>query len=831
MLTNLRLTVAGLLVGQMAVLGLAAEPPADAVARADAALAERVAHLAQLSIGGRAITPETLRQTAAMIEAAMRLAPNELRFARLAAEAALQLRDTDAAIAAFKAIKHIDPDDQVAQIRLIDLYISRMETADQRLEYLKRLVDSNGIPSEVRSHAAYLAALVQLERDSRGDALRYLDEALKLYPLSPEALQKKWELTAGQLPPKAQVELLLTMLKSNPAQPGIMADIGRLLGDAGLAEASLRWYGMAMDLGRAVGRGIDGQDVTRYLSQLVITDQSIMAEQVLTKLLESNPGNVDAAFLAMLIQRRSGNPEKLKKAIEDARNSLAALAENLHQRIAPAGEATSATQAAPDLDITADVNALVELKDPDLSAAYASLLGDLAWVNCYFEPRPEEAQNYITLLQRLVPADSSLVTRLQGWQLLATNRIDEAKQKLAAVADQDPIAKLGLILIMEKDAAQKEQVREEARKLFSQHPSGLLGAIIVDALRDKIEAGPGKGLPIPDSSGEIVELLEQFPVAWLDFISKPGSFYSLKAEPLKVAHGFAEPILTQVTIKNLGAFPITIAQDGALRPDLWFDLQLRGLVQQGIQGVTFERLGRVVVLQPGQSTSQVLRVDQGQVSTLLNSNPSVSIPLYFSVFTNPITLPTGISPGPGGQRVQFTRVVNRVATPLSNDQVISAALAGLAGGTPEQRMSAADLITTYAIALQTQKDEKLRAAGLEMVAAIRKSAARDEFGAVRAWSFLMLPRLASTSEQREEIIREMLVGQQWTERLLGLFAVQSFDQSKWKELASPLAQSDPDVTVKKLAQAIVDFADSPAATQPATQPDESAAATQAASGQ
>jgi tetratricopeptide (TPR) repeat protein len=803
---------------------------ADAEAKANAALAERIAHLAQLSLRGRPITPETLRQTAAMLEAAMRLAPGELRHARLAAEAALQMRDSETAINAFKAIKRIDPDDQVAHIRLMDLYVSRMETADQRLDYLSRLIGSEGIHSEVRSHAAYLSALTQLERDRRGDADRLLDEALKLFPLSPDALQKKWELSAEDMPPDKRVELLMAMLMSNPAQPGIMADLGGILGDLGLAEQSLRWYAMAMELGRAVGRGIEGDDVTRYLSQLVITDQSTMAEQVLTRLLESNPGNVDAAFLGMLIQRRSGNPEKLQKALDDARNALATLAQNLHQRISPAAETTSATQEAPALDLAADVKALLELKDPELTAVYASLLGDLAWVNCYFTQKPDEAQNYVALLQQLVPADSTLLARLEGWQLLASNRVDEAKVKLSAVADRDPIAALGMILIREKDPAEKQRVRDDARKLFEQNPSGLMGAIIVDTLRDRIEAG--KGLPVPPSSEAVRDMVEKFPTAWLEFIAKPNSFYSLKAEPLKVAHGFAEPVLAQVTIKNIGEFPITIAQDGALRPDLWFDLQLRGLVQQGIQGVTFDRLGQVLVLQPGKTVSQVLRVDQGQVSSLLNSNPSVSIPLYFSVFTNPITLPTGISPGPGGQRVQFTRVVNRIATPLANEQVVNAAIAALSGGPPEQRMAAADLLTAYAMALLAQKDEKFRATGQEMIAAIKKSSTRDQFGAVRAWSSLMLPRLTSSDEQREQLIGQMLAGEQWTERLLGLFAVQSFDHAKWKQLASPLAEGDPDPTVKKLAQAIVEFADSPASTQPATQPAEGAAAPpQAASGQ
>src|SRR5687768_10319402 len=154
----------------------------------NAAMAEHFAQLAQLAVATRAITPETLRQSIALLKAAAKLNPTEVRFARLLAEAALQAGDTDTAYDAYKAVTKIDANDVGAQLRLIDLHAGRQQSADKRLEYLNGVYKHDGFTAEVRAHAAFVAAQTHFERAESTDAVRMLDEALRLSPLSPEAL-------------------------------------------------------------------------------------------------------------------------------------------------------------------------------------------------------------------------------------------------------------------------------------------------------------------------------------------------------------------------------------------------------------------------------------------------------------------------------------------------------------------------------------------------------------------------------------------------------------------------------------------------------------------
>src|SRR5688500_12187717 len=94
---------------------LGAGPATAPVDPGNAAMAEHFAQLAQMAVSTRAITPETLRQSVALLKAATKLKPTEVRFARLLAGAALQAGDTDTAYAAYCAIKDLVPTDRGAQ--------------------------------------------------------------------------------------------------------------------------------------------------------------------------------------------------------------------------------------------------------------------------------------------------------------------------------------------------------------------------------------------------------------------------------------------------------------------------------------------------------------------------------------------------------------------------------------------------------------------------------------------------------------------------------------------------------------------------------------------
>jgi tetratricopeptide (TPR) repeat protein len=807
------------------VLLLAAAP--SALARNDdpdgaKMLAENYAQLAQLTLATRAITPETLDQAIALLKGARKLNPDEARFARLLAEAALQAGKVDDAIEAYDAIyRRIDPSDIVAQIRLMDLHVGKMQTADARLSYLKTIMEAAGIASEVRSHAAYLISKILLDRAQPQEALERLEESLRLFPLSPEALKLKYDLVGDAGTPRDRVALLLDMLRSNPAQPGVMAQLASELADIGMTDQAMNWYGSAISIVQRIGRGITPEDLDRFASLLLIAGQVGPAQQWTERLLKTDAKDVDAAFLALIIARRAGDAELLEKARTEADQALLGRASTIRQQLEGAPVDASATQpaAGAEVNVPEDVKKLLEVGDVQLTAAYASTLADLAWKYIYFDDKPANAEPVITSLRQLLPPDSITLTRLDGWSYLTSGRPREARVKLSAVADRDPLAQLGLIRLMEQDPAEKPAAIEAARQLMDQNPSGLLGAIIHDALRDmKRKLPPGQQPALSAEAEEVKAVLDAFPRKWLEFLDKPQDFYQLRGETLKVSHEFGEPIIARITFSNIGPYDITIGPDAAIRPDVWIDASIRGIVQQMYPGVAYDRLTQRVVLKPRQQFSQNVRVDQGQLLSTLHNSATVSVPIFLSVFDNPIMTPGGPAPAPGGQRQPFMKVVNRQGVRFQPES-IGKALKDLAQGAGDLQMRSINLLLWFVVGIQQIQDPNQRAMAGDILAAVRK-AGNDPNPHLRSWAnFMLLGILDQASRKR--IVEEMLSDEVWSARLLGLSSImQRFEPAEWKALAGPLASSDPDPIVRDFAVAIVAFADNPAATQPSTQPSE-----------
>ena len=221
------------------------------------------------------------------------------------------------------------------------------------------------------------------------------------------------------------------------------------------------------------------------------------------------------------------------------------------------GKTAATTQPNTQVDIAGDIKKLTDANDPNFSSAYAAGLADLAWLEIYFNGKTADAQPYIAALRQLLSADSVTITRLEGWSYLTDGKKDEAKVKLSAVADRDPLSGLGMIRI-ETGEVPADRVNVAARRLLSENPNGLVGAMLIESLRDRVSM-----MPQSENAAEVHAELDKFPMEWLDFLDpqKVKLMYSIKAEPLKIAHAYGEPIIARITIMNTGNFDLTVARD------------------------------------------------------------------------------------------------------------------------------------------------------------------------------------------------------------------------------------------------------------------------------
>src|SRR5690606_20159209 len=122
--------------------------------------------------------------------------------------------------------------------------------------------------------------------------------------------------------------------------------------------------------------------------------------------------------------------------------ALGSAQQALLDRLAEVRKAGNITPGPGALDLSADLQMLGgDNVDPELQAAYASAVADLAWFELYFKGPGEQTDRLLAFLRSMAPADSATLARLEGWNFLLRNRPDEARVKLEAAAGRDPLAK------------------------------------------------------------------------------------------------------------------------------------------------------------------------------------------------------------------------------------------------------------------------------------------------------------------------------------------------------------------------------------------------------
>jgi len=806
----------------------AAEDP-DAIAARNE-FAEHVAEIGQnwLRVGAR--TEPAFLETAALLRAAQRSAPGEPRYPRLLAFTLAEAQDTDGEIAAWNDYRRLAPDDRVVAARVIELYASRMQTADAKLAYLKGLIANTALPVEIRAHLAALCVGVLLER-SNSDAIAMVAQGLKLYPL-PELLQYQFMLVSKTASPVERVRGLIALLKSNPMQLQVIDGLARELANDGLPEESAQWMNLEAEVGQRTGIRREPKFFVDLASEMYLAGESQAAQQMLGNLLSVDHDNADFLFLSLTLQRSAHDRAGYADSISATRDLLlqrwAAFNAVIFSK--DGTPPTSQPAARPVADPIPAIARLRELDKPTWNEYFAATLEDLAWFELYYAGDSKLAQIWIDALQKALPANDPInvpiLTRLQGWYDLETGNTAGARQQLAAVADRDPLAALGLIRL---DQADQAGARDKLRTLLQEYRMGLVAASLNEALLAE-EAPPPATNPAtnpaaaPPATQPAAETplatsiraeLTKFPTAWLALLGQPGQFYTLSAEPLKTTVRFGEPLLGRITLTNRTDEDLVIGFGGPIQPDLWIGAKVTGIAAQDLPTVAYDQLTGVIVLRGHGSVSQVTRIDQGELGELIRQRANGTMLVAATVMTNPVRVAGGAVPGPAGENAlfgrPFVRLPNELQSAASQRQISD----DFATGSPMDRMQDLDLLGAFVLGLDKETDPSVRTLADLYLRDIAR-ARRDSTPEVAAWASYLSATLPGMPA-RADTIDEMLRSPSWQTRLLAIAASRNQPADVQQRICGPVAQSDPDPLPKALAAAMLDVLKQPT-TVPTTQP-------------
>ena len=775
-------------------VALAAAVSAGYSARAgeadEAALAERIAELSERlgSNSGAA----TFREN--MLDGAGRLAEKEVRFRRERFRAAEAAGDTDGMLSAILEWRSLEPGNLYVQKKQIDVYLMRLETADQRLGYLGKIVDAQSVNAEVRSHAALQSARLLLEQSRSSQALEMLRKSLLLNGLNVDAMRLHWQVIGERANPNQRLDLLLAMLKANPASIDAVLLVAGELADANLVQQSLQWYGQAAGMSRSLG-GLVGSSAKDYAAELLIAGQDRAAAEVTSRLLEKDSSDPGAWFLTLLAERGMQDriAEVKKNALIGLLNHVASVRTQIGVKGATTRPLGSEDAAMPDLSGDA---ALLKDVRPEIARDYVGCVSDAIWFLLFHADRPADAQPMLKALAASGKADADLVARLEGWYLLKAGKIEEARAKLAPVAEEDPLAGIGLVRIYQKDPASAVSATDLAKKLILRYPSRSIGAMV------RTELGAIAGDVAPDPATEPMrDALDRFPREVFKMAEQPQDFLSMRLSPLQVGHDFSEPILMEVEFRNnTQNVPIVIGPSGIAR-DYWLDVQFRGNAASMLPGAVFEKIDGPTVLEPGKSVKWVTRLDRGPLAKLMQQTVQMSMGLQVFGLTNAVPGSAGIVPGPCGIRGRMPQMLERRAASLAGDGAMQRANAIVDASDLVLKLRLIDQVAAHlGLVADPEGPQAVKAMEAELKSLLIRLG-QDAAPTVRAWARYRMGQAGV--EPAEKAVTDLAADQVWYSRLLGAaLTIEAPDSARPKLLGA--MGNDADATVRRTALAIPD---------------------------
>jgi len=558
--------------------------------------------------------------TGALLSLAEGLSPNDAEIVRRRVEALWNAGDDDGVLVATERLVRLDPQDHVAQLRLITAKIGRLQTAEERLRTYDAFLGAKGqvFDASIRSRIALDSAMLLRERRDEEGFIKRLTLATQLDGTNKDAALLALRVASERgAPPISRLELLANLLYADPMDPNVHLEICDELVAVGAYKSANRFHNIALKILAAAGREEDPQ-----------------------RLVES-----------VVLDWHTGGP---RAALDYVSTQLA----NERSRVERARESRADT-----FEIQRPEDVRLGLPFEEIRAAAALTLPDLSTLSNSLSLERSLTEMALTVQlqmtgltdRNLRPADVSeedakaradeLFRRLQLWRLLTNIGTDEAvaamEQALAGLPPQDPTrvaleawgalragdAAKALAIVaaapgtniwgLLAQAAALEQTGDKAGAIATYtraaelDPLNPLGVMALDRATRASGAGPLSGSKLAREATDYAATIPD----WIDtMVDLPRKFQMIRVEHEVERAKTLQRVNVRVVLKNLAPIPLGLGSDRSMSTQLLFgpsmDVGVHGM------GDTIEEvveLDRRLRLMPGEELHATVWPESGLV--------------------------------------------------------------------------------------------------------------------------------------------------------------------------------------------------------------------------
>ncbi len=534
----------------------------------------------------------------------------------------------DEALAALSRYVTLDPTDESAALQQLALSLRSLQTAEARGAYLAKRLKEPNLPRSLASDIHRRLAEFYRERNQTDLASQQIAEALRLMPLNLPAREMAYEMFGETEPLLQRVEMALQLVTMNPSQVNVLWELAELLDSYSMHNEAVEWYGRAIEIHRRATR------------------EPIAAERLVqVAMAQADAGKFDASLKTIddvLALKRNDVPTRLLRAFVSER---AAAADPAKRKALL--EAARADLAAATADADGRIDSV--LKSKDTAAAT-----DLAWFFAVTAPDKEKA---LTLADLAIAGSqvSSMAHRAHGFALLLNDRVREAADELAPLAEADQMAAYGLGKALLAQGKRNEAISALQRGAHMRY-SGMAFERIAEVLRTLGEAPPQ-----PPSHPKVTEALARFDRRVFDFFMRPSDTLRLTLQALDESVPVAGPCRVRIRLQNInppGSFSVTLGDGLMVRPRVMLSALLGGRDGRRYPNYTEVLLNRRPVLAPGESIERIVSIDVGPLHEELITRAILTQQIELSALLDPVKRGASYLAGLGsvyGGPIQITR--------------------------------------------------------------------------------------------------------------------------------------------------------------------------------
>ncbi|MFA9477470.1 hypothetical protein ACERK3_04095 [Phycisphaerales bacterium AB-hyl4] len=725
--------------------------------------------------------PDQLRQAQILIDQALALREDEAELWRLRAELADRMEDRDAYRAAMRQYIRLEPTDDVAQLERLLEGLGEQQTLDERLARLEAILQASStqrLSAPLRSRLATHAALAAHELGDDDRLRRWLDEALGLDSANADAAELAYARTQrNDSSPAERGDALINMVKASPADPMARLRLARWLTTQAVYDTAAQQFDTAAIL---VGGPLPIDVYAHWVIALAASGDADSARQLLNQLAPTQQNANDADDQ----QPRGIDPE----AYPDIRLSLEIL------RLAMLGD-----QPEPAERSFARIRRLInssfdqdELPDwldgPDAPAPDIGRNVMLAWTAAVFNQQLDELPDLLAEL----PEDEPLVRRARGWMHLQRDEPDEAAEQLELIADDDPLAALGLTCLLDVGSSEHTQALQA---VLHRDGGGLAGLLAARQLLANDQA-----VPRTRAGRSIDNDIDRGPLQlWRPALNtSPWTSMYLRVSPESV--DYLQPLYATIELRNTSrmSMPVRTGRGVPERALLSPAPSAGGQPLARPQPIIVD-VRRRLTLEPGETMRITVRLDRSQLGQFMQANPARTLAINVLGVLGPRPTRTGgVTAEPVGS-VDSVRAITARGTPI-NEERINQWLEELDSEQPVTRMRALARLLRSIDHLPDELDT--RAVRRRIAEPINEQFAEWDT-MQQAWAVRMLTR----SDRSRDLFRRILdAAERSDDSIVRLtFMATHLDGSASSALNAALRHDD--TTIRTFAEALRDAAD------------------------